>query len=452
MKNSFYEEAMKKSKIVFVTLTTALVSFFIIMLNNTTVLSKTPEISQGTNKVTLEPLGSLVMVGGAFATSNSEVYEKYIELAGGKDKAKIGIVPAASSKPFKNANLFKSDLVSYGVPEANIEIIPLAVKDDSTTKDVDESTWVKNGTNPEVVSKIKDYTGIWFIGGDQLQITKTLLQENSTPTPALEAIWDIYAQGAVIGGSSAGAAIMSEVMNAAGDSLGALRDGFTTEYSGMDQQEFGPLFLSKGFGFFSYGIVDQHFDRKARSGRLIVACYANKEKYPKGFGIDENTALVVDNVKKTAQVLGRGGVTIVDVSKATKTEKGKLPEFKNISVSFLFSGDQYDLAKGEYIVDPKKSSTIGEEYLAVPDPFVTGVLSSNAVLDRFLSYDLIDNSLAQEAISYLFDKNMTGFELLFRKTKDSQGYWKTKDGQIDSYSVLNVMLDIKPIKVEIKPI
>jgi cyanophycinase len=396
--------------------------------------------------------GALVMVGGALAASTTDVYEKFIELAGGKDKAKIGIFPAASGKPVHNTNRFKDDLQRFGIPESNIAIIPIGVKDDSTTENFDESRWQDNGSDAEVVDQIKRYTGIWFLGGDQLRITKTLFKEDGGNTPALDALWEIYRNGAVLGGTSAGAAIMSEIMIGGGDSLGSLKEGFTTEYTGMDQQEYGPAYVEKGLGFFPYGTVDQHFDRKARFGRLIVINYANKDKQPKGFGIDENTALVVNNATGEAEVMGRGGVTIIDVSKATKDEKSKLTAMKDISISFIQGGDRYNLKTGEFTINPDKYPTVGKEYLAVEDPLVTGVFSRNPNLKDFITYDLIDNSKATEIKSYAFGADGIGFELTFRQTPETQGFWRTLDGQLDNYSAIDVILDIKPVQVEIKPL
>ena len=395
--------------------------------------------------------GSLVMVGGALGASTTEVYEKFIELAGGKEKARIGILPAASGKPVRNANRFRDDLKRFGVAESNVAIIPIAVKDDSTTEDVDESQWQNNGSDAQLVEQIKGYTGIWFLGGDQLRITKTLRNEDGGNTPALDAIWEIYRNGAVLGGTSAGAAIMSDIMIGGGDSLGALKEGFTTEYVGMDQQEYGPAYIEKGLGFFPYGTVDQHFDRKARFGRLIVINFANKDKQHKGFGIDENAALVVYNATQEAEVIGRGGVTIIDVSKATKDDGSKLASMEDISLSFIQGGDRYNLKTGEFTINPDKYPTVGKEYLAVEGSLVTGVFSRNASLKDFITYDLIDNSKAQEIKSYVFGADGVGFELTFRQTPDTQGFWRNLDGQLDNYSALDVMLDIKPIQVEIKP-
>ena len=109
-------------------------------------------------------------------------------------------------------------------------------------------------------------------------------------TVVLKVIRKIYENGAVLGGTSAGAAVMSNPMIASGTSVGALTDGVHIlknfdQDTGDDQ-----LFLTTGLGFFTHGIVDQHFLERGRFGRLLVATQYNKTRY--GFGIDENSAMV----------------------------------------------------------------------------------------------------------------------------------------------------------------
>ncbi|WP_254871000.1 hypothetical protein [Bacillus sp. Marseille-Q1617] len=108
--------------------------------------------------------GNLVIVGGALGSSNAEVYNEFIKLAGGKEKARIGIVPAASSS-LKSSNRFKEDLVGYGVNESSIEILPISSHDFSGT-DENENKWKGNVNKKEVAEHIKGLTGIWFVGGD----------------------------------------------------------------------------------------------------------------------------------------------------------------------------------------------------------------------------------------------------------------------------------------------
>ena len=206
--------------------------------------------------------GNLVIVGGALESSNKEVFDKYIELGGGAGKIKVAIIPAASSKPTKYSNDFKNDLVNrYRVKDENVKIIPIAVIDDPTTKDVDESEWIENGNKEEIAATLKDCSAIWFIGGDQSRITKTLLNKDGSNTKSLDELWDIYTKGAVIGGTSAGTAIMSDPMLNGGDSQGALANGIVDMGVDTSKYEVEPAIVARGLGFFKYGIVDQHFNK-----------------------------------------------------------------------------------------------------------------------------------------------------------------------------------------------
>lgn len=395
--------------------------------------------------------GTLLIVGGALEATNAEVYNKFIELAGGKDKAVIGVIPAASSSPTKYYKQFVAELKTYGLNENQVVLIPIAVKDEKKTE-VDESKWIANVNKQETADAINKCTGIWFIGGDQTRITKSLYNADGSNTLSLDAIWNIYRNGAVIGGSSAGAAIMSETMLGGGSSLGALNNGFTTVYSDSDQQEYGPAYIEKGLGFFKYGIVDQHFDRKARLGRLIVVGYANKDKYPVAYGVDENTAMVVYNDSKKFEVVGKGGVTIVDLSKAEKDNRYKQTAMKNIMISYLETGDKYDMTTKKFEINKAKVDTKGYEYYEVPGPIInTGVLSPNGLWKKFIGFDLVDNYGVNEVKSYSFDAQGKGVELVFRKTDESNGWWAyLNGGTYDYYSVTNVALDIHPVKVTVK--
>ncbi|MFE4123337.1 cyanophycinase [Priestia sp. YIM B13486] len=389
--------------------------------------------------------GNLLIAGGALGSSNSSVYNKFINLAGGK-QAKIGIVPAASTK-FDSSNQFKSDLIKYGVKAENIEILPISNHDFKGTSE-NESTWKTNMNSDKLAQKVKGLTGIWFVGGDQTLITGSLRNENGSDSKVLQAIWHTYKDGAVLGGTSAGAAIMSNTMLAGGDSYGALSYGFTNTYNDMTQQEGGPAYLEKGLGFFQYGLVDQHFDNKARLGRLIATAYEKGNKNQLSYGIDEDTAMVVNNKAKQIEVVGRGGITLVDLAKVQANDKFP-SDYKNILISCITPGDKVNLTTKEIVINPAKTSTRKNEYYSEKVGPNTGLFSPHGVLSKFLAYDLVDNAQSKEIKSYAFNQNK-GFELTFRKSAESNGYWAYTDGQKDDYSIVKVALDIKPIKVAIK--
>ncbi|MBU3570229.1 cyanophycinase [Priestia aryabhattai] len=411
----------------------------------TSLTYKKPAFSSPESSVYDKIKGNLLIAGGALGSSNSSVYNKFINLAGGK-QAKIGIVPAASTK-FDSSNQFKSDLIKYGMKAENIEILPISNHDFKGTLE-NESNWKTNMNSDKLAQKVKGLTGIWFVGGDQTLITGSLRNENGSDSNVLQAMWHTYKNGAVLGGTSAGAAIMSNTMLAGGDSYGALSYGFTDTYDDMTQQEGGPAYLEKGLGFFQYGLVDQHFDNKARLGRLIATAYEKGNKNQLSYGIDEDTAMLVNNKEKQIEVVGRGGITLVDLAKVKANEKFP-SDYKNILISCITPGDKVNLTTKEIVINPAKTSTRKNEYYGEKVGPNTGLFSPHGVLRKFLAYDLIDNAQNKEVKSYTFNQN-TGFELTFRKSAESNGYWAYTDGQKDDYSIVKVALDIKPINVDIK--
>jgi len=383
--------------------------------------------------------GKLLIVGGALAANNSDVYQGFINALPSKN-SRIAIFPVASSKPWKTATKFKQDLVRFGANENNIEIFPLAVIDDSSTK-VDESNWKDNANNAALVDQLKDVDGFWFTGGDQMRIINTLSQDPTKPSLLLELLHNKLKKGALIGGSSAGAAMMSDTMIAAGDSFSALTSDVSSKYFGMETQEQGKLYLHHGLGFFPFGIVDQHFDRKARLGRLAKTLSMNSTKL--GYAVDENTAMLVDIDKQTLAVLGAGTVTILD-GRASKAQGLALNDF---NVSVLSANSEYDL-NGQTLLNGAGDETIAHEYMNETPWQGAGFALPNARLDHILGYELLDNKGASEIRRYSFSEQGDGFVYRFVQTQDSLGYWKT-NGTLDQYTVLNVTMHIEPVKITI---
>ncbi|MEM9159741.1 MAG: cyanophycinase, partial [Verrucomicrobiota bacterium] len=304
-----------------------------------------------------ENRGKLVIVGGGLRASNEAIYRSFIDGAQG---GQIGIIPAASGKPAKYSNLFKEALISYGVSEDRIHILPIAVRDDSTTPSVDESQWARNAWNESIVEKARNLNAVWFTGGDQFRIQQSLADESGSDSPLLGAIRRMYSEGGTIGGTSAGAAIQSNPMILGGTSLDAFDFGSQSQYPGMESQENGPLVLGTGLGFFPHGIIDQHFERKARLGRLVVALLENEKAQRLGFGVDEDTALVYDAAQNKGHVVGSGTVVFVDAAKALATDTS----LTGVSLNVLCHGDAISFADMQISVNPKKT-VISEEYLSL---------------------------------------------------------------------------------------
>jgi cyanophycinase len=147
---------------------------------------------------------------------------------------------------------------------------------------------------PATADALSAATGVFFTGGDQVRITTVL-----GGTLADSVLQSLVAAGTVVlGGTSAGAAMMSGTMIVGGDGPGVTTASVRT----------GP-----GLEFLPGVLIDMHFAERGRLNRLLsaVALYPHEL----GLGIDEDTAILADG--DYFEVLGTGSVTVVDAGGAT---------------------------------------------------------------------------------------------------------------------------------------
>ena len=255
----------------------------------------------------------LVIVGGRFEADNRPVHEALRALSGGR----IAVLPTASGEPTLAGEEVRDGLRAWGIES---EVVPL-------TKD----NYAAAAFDPELVALLERFGSYYFTGGDQSLIVKALIQDGRE-TPALQAIRRAHAAGGLVSGSSAGAAIMSDPMITSGSSVEALAQPLAAEPHDTR------LSIGRGLGFFPLGLVDQHFLQRGRLGRLVAALTATGWRH--GFGIDENTAMVIEGGRLT--VLGESGLVHVDAGRLTG--KRARAELAGLKLSYLDRGDSLDLA------------------------------------------------------------------------------------------------------------
>ncbi len=371
--------------------------------------------------------GSLLIIGGALRTDNEVVWKRMVSQAGGKG-AKIAVIPAASGKPDVAGLNIVNILNRYG---ADAFVIPLSMNDK-------EHRYQEIVNNSQWIDKLRLASGVYFTGGDQEKITQVLLTADGKKTPMLEVIWEKYRQGAVIAGSSAGAAIMSTNMSYVAP-LRAMKSGLV---DGKD--------IVAGLGFIGPEVfVDQHFIIRGRFARMIPIM--QKANYALGIGIDENTAMLITN-QTEVEIIGYKGAILVDLSNAI-TDTGEA-DFKisNVKLSYLDQGDKFNLLTKVLSVPTEKISgkldatrPYHNEHLFYPD-----ILANTALTD--LMFKLIDNKQT-EAIGLAFSDSKDirpnlGFEFTFTKTPESLGYFSSTSGSA-SYSIRDLRLDIRPVTMSL---
>ncbi|MBK8178118.1 MAG: cyanophycinase [Planctomycetes bacterium] len=241
--------------------------------------------------------GRLMVVGGGGTTP--AMVARMLELAGGKD-ARIVILPQASSQPDRG--------------KGSLELFAEAGATNSICLDPLEET--AGGAELESAALI------WFPGGDQVQLMAALDEAR-----LVDDVQRRFRQGAIVGGTSAGAAVMSPLMMTGEADLESVRGG-TTE-------------LVSGLGLWDEVIVDQHFVRRQRWARLVSAVLDHSEFV--GVGIDERTAVEVAG--DVWRVWGDGSVVVLDARRAEAAAglPGEHSTARDVQFSILKDGETFSL-------------------------------------------------------------------------------------------------------------
>jgi cyanophycinase len=254
--------------------------------------------------------GWIIPIGGAENKENDRrILSRFVEVSGGDD-ADIVVIPTAS-KLHETGSRYEAIFRELGARH-------VTVMDFDTRRDCQEANRLQ---------RIEDATGIFFTGGNQLRLTALL-----GGTPVAQLIRKRNAAGVTVGGTSAGASILSEHMIAFGDEGPSVISGSVR--------------LAPGLGLTNRFVIDQHFRERDRLGRLITALAYNP--FAIGIGLDEDTAAFIgpDDV---LEVEGTGGATIVDASEVTfssmdNVSEGQPVAILGLKVHILVAGATFNLA------------------------------------------------------------------------------------------------------------
>lgn len=254
--------------------------------------------------------GSILAVGGAEdKVKKRAILQRFVREAGGK-KARIAILPTASSIPDERALFYGEVFASLGVAESTH--VPIATRRDA-----------QSAANAALIASA---TGVFLTGGDQSRLVSVL-----SDTKAFEAIRAGLVGGGTVAGTSAGASAFSATMIVGGQTgLNPRRDAVK---------------LAQGLGIITRLIIDQHFSQRDRLGRLLTA--VSHEPQRLGVGIDEDTAILYFG-NGQIEVIGSGQVFIVDASAASTVGLDRYPKARPFTISgvtlhVLTAGDRFDV-------------------------------------------------------------------------------------------------------------
>ncbi len=390
--------------------------------------------------------GNLLIIGGALKDNNSSIYLKMIELGGGKGNVRVAIISGASAYPSDTGRKTKKVFISYGVKGENIRVFPIALIDDPTTKDKDESEWIENPLNDKITSELLEYNLVFISGGDQSRLGDLLIRENGEDTPVLDAVRNIYKRGGTIAGTSAGAAVMSDPMITSGSSISAVTGELAREKQGNESTD--ALLTRKGFGLIRGVLIDQHFIKRGRIGRLITALAKNRDKVTKGIGVDEDTALLVKD--GICSVIGSSGVLLCDISKAILKLSENGLTASGVRIDYLHSGDKISLLSQEFsILSDRKEIHPGMEYYK-------NYQNSTDIFGKDVFRDILTLGLADNKNKKISGIGFTiksiinpGTRLTLSKVSDTRSFMGKINGEY-TYSVINAILIIEPIRVTVE--
>ena len=227
------------------------------------------------------------------------ILSRVVGESGGKE-AQIVVIPTASSIPKEVSNSYIRAFDKLGC--RNVHVMDLRDR--------------KESDRPENLELIGNAQCVMFSGGNQSKITAKI-----GSTKLHEVLLDRYKKNALV-----------------------IAESFIK----------GAVKMDTGMGFISNLIIDSHFIRRGRFGRLAEAV----AKYPNmmGIGLAEDTGLVIKN-SSTFEIIGSGMVIMFDPRKLKHNnerilEKGTPMSLINLKTHVLANGDRFNLKNGKVKVLP----------------------------------------------------------------------------------------------------
>ena len=275
--------------------------------------------------------GKLISIGGAedkgteaepdFIQKNNlnffelGILKRVVEEIGGSH-SNIEVITTASSIPEEVGENYLKAFGKIGCD--NVGIIHIKYREDAD--------------NPDFIKRIKNCAGVMFSGGNQLRLTTIL-----GGSELMKIIHDRYEnENFIVAGTSAGAMAMSNTMIYHGNSTTAHLKG--------------EVRITTGLAFLQNVIIDSHFEKRGRFGRLAQAVGCNPSCV--GTGLGEDTGLIISEGNHF-EAIGSGCVIIVDGHKIRHSNIADIPEgspisLENLIVHVMVDGDSYDLKERQF--------------------------------------------------------------------------------------------------------
>lgn len=253
---------------------------------------------------------TLIAIGGKEGKDGDmAVLKRVLDEAKGA-ASRVLVITTATGYPEEVGQTYRDAFTSLGVVDCGVSHI--------SSRDM--------AADPSIVAQIAGADVIFFSGGDQSKLAQIL-----NDTPALQAVRERHLAGAVVAGTSAGAAAMSALMVAGGDPERAMVKG--------------EVVTEQGFGLTPDIVFDTHFMNRGRLKRLFSITAAAPGKT--GIGLDEDTGVIL-RAHGEMEVIGSGAVTIVDALNLTRNNvndiaPGQIIEAEGFRITSLKAGSSFKI-------------------------------------------------------------------------------------------------------------
>ena len=290
------------------------------------------------------PKGKLIAVGGAedkgtdleageVYRSNLNFFElgilrRVVQEAGGPG-AKIEIITTASTIPMEVGENYRNAFGKIGCE--NVDIMHVRTRQDTLNK--------------EYLQRIKTCDAVMFSGGNQLRLSVT-----DGGTEFLAIMKRRYMnENFLIAGTSAGAMAMSKTMIYEGNATRAHLKG--------------EVKITTGLGFVDPVIIDSHFEKRGRFGRLAQAVATNPSCI--GIGLGEDTGMLITEGDKM-EAIGSGLVVIIDGHDILHNNIGDIPDgnpisIENLKVHFCEKGNGYVISERKFLMEVSDGAVIKKQ-------------------------------------------------------------------------------------------
>ena len=290
------------------------------------------------------PKGKLIAIGGAEDKGTNletgEIYRnnlnffelgilrKVMEEAGGPT-ARIEVITTASMIPYEVGENYLNAFGRIGC--TNVDVMHIRTR--------------KDAMNDKYIERIRHCDCVMFSGGNQLRLSAT-----DGGTELLSILKKRYnEENFVIAGTSAGAMAMSNTMIYEGNAMRAHLKG--------------EVKITTGLGFVNSVIIDSHFEKRGRFGRLAQAVATNPGCI--GIGLGEDTGMLITDGNKM-EAIGSGLVIIIDGHDILHSNIADIPEgnpisIENLKVHFCEKGNGYMIKERKFLHEASEGSVIRKQ-------------------------------------------------------------------------------------------